>query len=64
MNYQILRPASLRIEISSNNLSESPQSLRREQFKPTITADDKSTILQHCLRLKAENVRISHLRIF
>ena len=64
MNYQILRPASLRIEISSNNLSESPQSLRREQFKPTITADDKSTILQHCSRLKAENVRISHLRIF
>ena len=61
MNYQILRPASLRIEISSNNLSESPQSLRREQFKPTITADDKSSILQHCLRLKAENVRFYKL---
>ena len=57
MNYQILRPASLRIEISSNNLSESPKSLRREQFKPTITAEVKSSILQHCFRLKAENVR-------
>ena len=57
MNYQILRPASLRIEISSDNLPESPQNLRREQFKPTVTAEDKSTILQHCLRLKAENVR-------
>jgi hypothetical protein len=57
MNYQILSPASLRIEISSNNLSESPQNLRREQFKPIITAEVKSSILQHCFRLKAENVR-------
>ena len=61
MNYQILRPASLRIEISSDNLPESPQNLRREQFKPTVTAEDKSTILQHCLRLKAENVRFYKL---
>ena len=57
MNYQILSPASIRIEISSNNVAESPQNLRREQFKPIITAEVKSTILQDCLRLKAQNVR-------
>ena len=31
--------------------------MRVEQFKPTITAEVKSSILQHCFRLKAENVR-------
>ena len=32
--------------------------LKRQLFKPTITAEDKSIILQHCLRLKAENIRL------
>ena len=61
MNYQILSPASLRIEISSSYLAESPQNLRAQIFKPIITAEDKSTILQNCLRLKAENVRFYKL---
>jgi hypothetical protein len=53
-----IKPTSLRIEISSNNLTENPQMLKRQLFKPTITAEDKSIILQHCLRLKAENIRL------
>ena len=61
MDYQILSPASLRIEISSSNLPENPQNFRAQPFKPIITAEDKSSILQNCLRLKAENVRFYKL---
>ena len=61
MNYQILSPASLRIEIASDNSAESNQNLRPQVFKPILTAADKSNILQNCLRLKAENVRFYKL---